>query len=80
MLTNKATKGKKGALIAMIKGTDSERVIDILRRLPEDKLKKVKEVTLDMAASMERMVRRSFPKAVLVTDRFHVQQLVHEAI
>src|SRR5690606_22296920 len=52
----------------------------ILRRLPEDKRKKVKEVTLDMAASMERVVRRSFPKAVLVTDRFHVQHLVHEAV
>ncbi|WP_343853067.1 ISAon1 family transposase [Algoriphagus jejuensis] len=41
---------------------------------------KVREVTLDMAASMERIVRRSFPKAQLVTDRFHVQQLVHEAV
>lgn len=80
VLTNKAAKGKKGALIAMIKGTDSERVIDVLRKLSEGKRKKVKEVTLDMAASMERIVRRSFPKALMVTDRFHVQQLVHEAV
>lgn len=80
VLTNKAAKGKKGALVAMIKGTDSEKVIDILRKLPEGKRKKVKEVTLDMAASMERIVRRSFPKALMVTDRFHVHQLVHDAV
>jgi transposase len=80
VLTNKSAKGKKGALVAMIKGTDSERVIDVLRKLSEGKRNKVREVTLDMAASMDRIVRRSFPKAMLVTDRFHVQQLVHEAV
>lgn len=80
VLTNKAAKGKKGALVAMIKGTESERIIGVLRKLPEGKRNKVKEVTLDMAASMERIVRRSFPKALLVTDRFHVQQLVAEAV
>jgi len=80
VLTNKSAKGKKGALVAMIKGTDSDRVIEVLRKLPDGKRNKVREVTLDMAASMERIVRRSFPKAMLVTDRFHVQQLVHEAV
>lgn len=80
LLTNKAAKGKKGSLVAMVKGTDSERVIDVLRKIPEAKRNKVREVTLDMAASMERIVRRSFPKAQQVTDRFHVQQLVHEAV
>ena len=34
VLTNKTAKGKKGALVAMIKGTDSKKVIDILRKLP----------------------------------------------
>jgi hypothetical protein len=42
VLTNKAAKGKKGALVAMVKGTDSDRVIDVLRKLPEGKRKKVK--------------------------------------
>ncbi|MFD2522250.1 hypothetical protein [Emticicia soli] len=31
ILTNKAAKGRKGALIAMIKGTESERIIEVLR-------------------------------------------------
>lgn len=80
VLTNKAAKGKKGALVAMIKGTESETVNAVLRQLPENKRKKVEEVTLDMAASMEKIVRRSFPKARLVTDRFHVQKLVYDAV
>src|SRR5690606_35461648 len=44
------------------------------------KRKKVAEVTLDMAASMEKIVRGSFPQAQLVTDRFHVQKLVYDAV
>lgn len=33
-----------------------------------------------MAASMENIVKYSFPKAKLVTDRFHVQKLASEAV
>ena len=33
-----------------------------------------------MAGNMELIAKRSFPKAVLVTDRFHVQQLATEAL
>lgn len=80
ILTNKAAKGKKGALIAIIKGTESESVIRVLQRIAERVRKKVKEVTLDLAPTMVRIVRRSFPKAKLVSDRFHVQQLAGEAV
>ena len=80
VLTNKAAKGKKGALVAMIKGTNSQTVRDVLGKIPLRKRKKVVEVTLDMAASMENIARYSFPKALLVTDRFHVQKLTYDAI
>ena len=80
VLTNKAAGGKKGAIVAIIKGTDSEHINLILRKIPRDKRYQVKEVTLDMAGSMERIVRYSFPKAVQVTDRFHVQQLAYDAV
>lgn len=40
----------------------------------------VEEVTLDMATSMQKIVRSCFPKAQQVTDRFHVQQLSSEAV
>ena len=80
VVTNKLAKGKKGALIAMIKGTDSEYVSTILSNIAESKRNKVKEVTLDMAASMQKIVRCCFPKAQQVTDRFHVQKLAFEAL
>jgi transposase len=80
IITNKSAKGRKGALVAMIKGTDSEKVIAVLCKIEEYKRKKVKEVTLDLAPTMERIVRKSFPKARIVADRFHVQQLATEAV
>lgn len=64
----------------MIKGTNSQKVKEILYQIPETKRHKVKEVTLDMAASMENIVKHSFPKASLVTDRFHVQKLAYDAV
>lgn len=80
VLTNKEAKGRKGALVAMIKGTDSDTVRKVLERIPLRKRYKVQEITLDMAASMEKIARYSFPKASLVTDRFHVQKLAYDAV
>lgn len=80
VLTNKAAKGKKGALLAVVKGTVSEKVISILEKLPYRVRKGVKEITLDLAPTMERIARRAFPNAQLVSDRFHVQQLAGDAV
>lgn len=38
------------------------------------------EVTLDMSNAMDSIIKGSFPKVTIVTDRFHVQQLVSEAV
>jgi len=80
VITNKAAKGRKGALVAMIKGTRSETVRSILEKIPLRKRNKVMEVTLDMAATMENIARFSFPNARLVTDRVHVQKLAYDAL
>ena len=80
IVTNKSAKGKKGALVAIVKGTSSEKVIEALERIPEDKLNEVKEITLDMAESMRKIVCRCFPKARRVIDRFHVQKLAYDAL
>ena len=80
ILTNKAAKGRKGAVVAMVKGTTSEKVISILDKIPRSKRNKVKEVTLDMAGSMNLIVEKCFPKAVRVIDRFHVQKLAYDAL
>lgn len=80
VVTNKAKHGKKGALVAMIKGTKTADIAKVLARIPEVQRYTVTEVTMDMAENMEAAVRRSFPRAKIVTDRFHVQQLVSEAV
>jgi predicted RNA methylase len=50
-LTNKAAKGKKGAIVAMIAGTKAQTVIAIIEKTP--KLRNtVSDITLDMAANM----------------------------
>ena len=80
ILTNKAAKGKNGAIIAMVKGTKAETVINILNKIPLTQRNEVKEVTLDMAANMGLIVKKSFPNASLVIDRFHVQKLALDAL
>lgn len=80
IVTNKAAKGRKGTIVAMIKGTQTEQIVEVLDKIPEGLRRTVEEVTLDMAANMASAIRRSFPYAHLVTDRFHVQKLAHDAV
>jgi|TARA_B110000977_G_C11005943_1_gene465758 transposase len=80
ILTNKKAKGKKGAIVAMVKGTKADVVIQVLHKIPLKQRKKVKEVTLDMAGNMGLIVKKSFPEATLVIDRFHVHKLALDAL
>lgn len=80
VLTNKEFHGKKKTLVAMVRGTKSEDVALVLAKIPQAERNKVKEVTVDLADSMERIVHLAFPNATIVNDRFHVQQLVSEAV
>jgi transposase len=79
-VTNKAAKGQKGSLVAMVKGTQASSVIAVLKKIPKHNRGKVQEVTLDMAASMGLVISRCFPKASKVIDRFHVQKLAFDAV
>jgi len=80
ILTNKAGKGLKGSLVAMVKGTQSEQVIEVLLKIPKATRDKVEEITLDMAVSMNLIVDRCFGRALKVIDRFHVQKLAYDAL
>ena len=79
-VTNKNGKGKKKTLVAIIKGTKSQDIIDVLNKIPLEKRKSVKEITLDMANNMQLASRMCFPESYLVTDRFHVVKLIMEAL
>lgn len=80
IVANKPVKGLRGAMVAMVKGTQAEKVIEVLLRLPERLRKRVQEATLNMAAGMNLIVKRCFPYAHRVIDRFHVQRLADEAV
>jgi transposase len=80
ILSNKSAKGKKGTIVAILKGTRAETIITLLEQIPVHLRKKVTEVTLDLAGNMGLIVRRCFPHASMVIDRFHVQQLATEAL
>ncbi|EDM42820.1 IS1167, transposase [unidentified eubacterium SCB49] len=80
IITNKKAKGRKGAIVVMVKGTKAEAVIKILHKIPLKQREKVKEITLDMAGNMGLIVKKSFPNATLVIDRFHVQKLALDAL
>lgn len=75
IVTNKEARGRKGAIVAMIKGTVAEDIITVLKKIPERLRKKVQEVTMDMAANMQLAIKRCFVNAHRVIDRFHVQKL-----
>jgi len=80
IVTNKEAKGKKGSLVAIVKGTVSEVVISILQKIPKKIREQVKEITIDLAPTMKLIAKRSFPKATIVSDRFHVQKLAYDAV
>jgi len=80
LVTNKEGKGKKGTLVAIVKGTVSKTVIAVLQRVSEELRNSVVEITIDLAPTMELIAKRSFPNAVIVSDRFHVQKLAADAV
>ena len=80
IITNKSAHGGKGSLVAMIKGTKSEDVIYYINHLPRTKRLKVKEITIDLSPSMRLIAKQAFPNATIVSDRFHVQKLMNEAV
>lgn len=80
IVTNKEAKGRKGTLVAMVKGTKAEDITAVLDRIPEQTREQVREVTMDMAGNMSKAIRSSFSNAKTVTDRFHVQKLAYDAV
>lgn len=49
-------------------------------QIPQEQREQVENITLDMANSMYSIACLSFPKALQIIDRFHVQKLMHEAL
>lgn len=79
-VTNRDSHTREQSLIAVVAGTKSEDVIEVLKRIDEEVRYAVEEVTLDLSDSMRKITRTAFPKANRVIDRFHVQKLACDAV
>ncbi|WP_321518396.1 transposase [uncultured Bacteroides sp.] len=66
ILSSKKGYACKGTIVAVIKGAKAEDIINVLCKIPEKERNIVKEVTLDMAGSMQKIIRCCFPKAIKV--------------
>ena len=80
ILSNKAGHGQQGTIIAMVRGTKSKDVIDVLMKIPEEDRLKVKEVTLDLSDSMRDIVEAAFPNAIVTLDCFHILKRCFDAV
>ncbi len=80
LVTNRASRGGKGTIVAIVRGVRSENIIDVLNKIPEEKRSVVREITMDMSNSMRLVARRCFPKAIRTIDRFHIQKLACDAL
>ncbi len=67
-------------MLAIVAGTKTEQVIEQVSKINLKDRQAVIEITLDMANSMKLIAKKCFPKAIQVTDRFHVQKLALEAL
>jgi len=80
VVSNASSACQQGSLIAMIKGTKVENVKAVLEKTSLNQRLQVEEVSVDLAANMEKIAREAFPHASVVSDRFHVQRLCSEAV
>ena len=79
-MSSRDREGRAQKLVAMIRGTRSEDIINVLNRIALSKRLEVVEVSLDMASNMRKACEMAFPNASLVIDRFHVVRLVMDAM
>ena len=80
VVTNRAARGGKGSLVAVVKGARSDTVTSVLMRIDEEHRAKVKEITMDMSNSMHLIAKRCFPEAIRTIDHFHIQKLACDAL
>lgn len=80
IVANKDGHARQGTLIAIVKGTKIEDVIAVLMKIDAGARDIVTEVTMDFSDSMHAIITSCFPKAEIVIDRFHAQQLAYDAM
>lgn len=80
IVSNKDAHGKKGALVAMVKGTNADDVTTCIQAIPLYEREKATEITMDFSDSMHSIGQRCFPYCSITIDRFHMQKLAIDAL
>ena len=71
ILTNRDKHGRKGTIVAIVKGTKAEDVINVsFSKIDADKRNQVKEITLDMAGSMQKNSKTLFSRGYAGSGSF----------
>lgn len=65
-----------GQLIEIVNGRTQDILIETLIALPVEFRESIEEVAIDMWEGFEKVIKQVFPNARIVTDRFHVMQLL----
>lgn len=76
---NKDAHGRKGAIVAVVKGTNPADVLKVLMQLPKEQRDMVESVTMDLSDCMRAIVKAAFPEAIAIRDCFHVVKRGGEA-
>lgn len=69
-----------GKLIEVIDSHKQEDIIEALRRKPLEVREQVEEVSVDMWGGFPKVVKKVFPNAEIIFDRFHVMLFVNEEL
>ncbi len=77
---DKDAHGRKGSVIAIVKGTTPRDVAAVLLRIPAEQRLKVSTGTMDLSDCMRAIVREAFPEATAVRDCFHVIRRAGEGV
>src|SRR3972149_11787538 len=75
VMTNRQT-GKIALLAETMRIDELSQLINKIGEVRQ----KVKEITLDMGPTYEKFCEQNFPKALLITDKFHVVKHIIEAV
>lgn len=70
----------KGKLIDVIDSHEQKEIIEALMQQALEVREKVEEVSVDMWGGFPEIIEKVFPKAKIVTDRFHVMKAVNEEL
>jgi transposase len=68
----------EGNLIEMIDSHRSEEIIEVLMTQPIEVREQIEEVSVDMWGGFPKVIKKVFPNAQIIIDRFHVMKVINQ--